>query len=165
MKRSKLVILGALMMAATSQVVGQTQEPCGERIAADLLAAITAKNERELVRIANNADVFDGIGIKYLTGGADFRFPGRSDLRSAYTVLKNQKVLTKLTITEKEDYSKELEIIYLPTSSASDFVQLASKAEAKRARNFKDYVLCKVIVRGGAVSMPHACYAETDAMD
>jgi hypothetical protein len=165
MKRKKIALFSMLLMVATSQVIGQVQQQCPEKIAADLLAAITTRNERELLRIANNADVFDKVGVKYLIGGEDFRFQGRSDLRSAYTVLKNEKVLTKLTITEMVDHSKELEIIYLPASSASDFVQLANKAKANRAHVFKDYVLCKVVVRGGVVSMPHACYAETDALE
>jgi hypothetical protein len=165
MKRQKTLLFGALLMAVTSQAFGQAQERCPDKIAADLLAAITTRNEIELIRIANNPDVFDKDSIKYLIGGEDFRFPGRGDLRSAYAVLKNQKVLTKMTVTEKMDRSTELEVIFLPGRAAGDFIQLANMTKAKRTRIFRDYVLCKVIIRAGIVSMPHACYAETDAVE
>lgn len=164
MKRLSIFLSGFVLAAFTWQSA-LAAEPCAERMAADLLKAIMSRDEQALKGIANNPDVFDSQAIEYLIGDSTTRFYGRTDLRSAYSVLKGKKVLKKVTVVDVRDGSKTVEVVYLPTSTAPDFVGLAKLGVANRALPFRDYVMCSIVVRDGSASMPHACYAETDALD
>lgn len=154
-----------MLIACAWQPAAQAAQPCVEELANDLLAAIMSRDEQALKEIANNPDVFDGLAIEYLVGDAGARFHGRSDLKSAYSVLKGREVLIKVTVAGSQDGSKVVEMVYLPTSTAPDFVGLATMAKENLAIPFRDYVMCSIVIRDGSVSMPHACYAETDALD
>lgn len=159
------IILGCFVLAATAWQPARAAEPCAEKLAADLLKALLSRDEQALKRIANNPDVFDGQAIEYLIGKSATPFHGRADLKSAYSVLKGELVLKKLTVADSRDGSKTVEVVYLPTSTANDFVELAKMVTASRALTFRDYVMCSIVVRNGSAFMPHACYAETDALD
>lgn len=165
MKRPLSFLVGCVLAAGACQPVAQATQPCVEELADELLAAIISRDEQALKGIANNPDVFDDLAIGYLVGDASTRFHGRSDLRSAYSVLEGRQVLTKVTSTQSQDGSRVVEVVYLPTITAPDFVGLAKMATANRAIPFRDYVMCSIVIRDGSVSMPHACYAETDALD
>jgi len=165
MKRLSFFLGWCVLAGCTWQPAVQAAQPCVEKMADDLLAAIMSRDEQALKGIANNPDVFDDLAIKYLAGDASTRFHGRSDLRSAYSVLKGRQVLTKVAVTESQDGSKMVEVVYLPTSTAPDFVALAKLATTNRVIPFRDYVMCSVVIRDSSVFMLHACYAETDALD
>ena len=165
MKRLSFFLWGCMLTACAWQPPALAAQPCAEKLADDLLAAIMSRDAQALKGIANNPDVFDDLAIEYLLGDVNTRFHGRSDLRSAYSVLKGRQVLTKVTVTESQDGSRVVEVVYLPTSTAPDFVRLAKMATTSRVIPFRDYVMCSIVIRDGSMSMPHACYAETDALD
>ncbi|MDH5821898.1 hypothetical protein QFW77_02665 [Luteimonas sp. RD2P54] len=165
MKQFSFFLFGCILAGCTWQPVAQAAQPCIEDLASDLLEAVMLRDEQALKAIANNPDVFDDVTIEYMIGDASTPFHGRADLRSAYSVLEGGRVLTKVAVTESQDGSKMVEVIYLPTSTAPDFVALTKMATTNRAIPFRDYVMCSIVVRDGSASMPHACYAETDALD
>lgn len=161
----KSLTLAATLTFVASTAAASSPKACPDEIAANLLLAITSRNEASIKAIANNPKVMDQQTIQYLIGDASFKFPKRDDLRSAYLVLKGKKVLTKVVTTELSDGSKSVDAIFLPTDTAADFVDLAEMAKKSRVAPFRNYVMCNIVIENGVASMPHACYAETDALD
>ena len=138
--------------------------PCHAELARRLLRAIEARDETALRAIANNPVLFDAEGMRYLTADASYRF-GRQGGRSAHAVLHAQRVLTKVDVREQRDGSFVIDVVYLPERTAPAFPELYQRVRDGRARLFEDYIACRFDVRGTTITMPHVCFAETDAVD
>jgi hypothetical protein len=151
------LVLGCLLPSSTAYV-----DPCSEVVAEALLSAIQKRDAAALQAIGRNPRVLDAEGLEYLIGTNPF--PDGSGLKSASDVLVGRKVYLKVSVSQEEDGSRLVEIVYLPTKTSSSFVKLAQMVEAGNARPFRDFVMCRIIVREGRTYMPHACYAETDGM-
>lgn len=157
----------AVILAITCfEVRAADNHRCAEDLARRLLEAIRDRDAKELRSIGNNPGVFDDeTAIGYLIAGKDFRFFRREDLKSAYGVLAGAEVMTKVTVTEGPDDTKAIDVVYLPRTTAANFDELAIRITRGQSVAFRDYVMCRFEVRGRRVWMPHACHAETDALE
>ena len=137
---------------------------CPAELAHRWLHAIETRDESTLRAMANNPDLFDEEGMRYLTGDASYRFGPRGG-HSAHAVLHGQRVLTKTDVREQSDGTFVVDVVYLPERTAPGFPELYRKVLAGQARLFEDYVACRFDVQGANIAMAHVCFAETDSMD
>jgi len=134
-------------------------------IQSTFLSYLRARDVDAVACMARNEKIFDQVSMDFLVGSDGYRFPVREDLRSATVILSNQEVITKTVTQTNDDGSKEIDVVYLPTSTARTFEELDAMVRNGTAEPFLNYVVCRFHLGNGEVSMPHVCYAETDVID
>lgn len=164
----KISVAFALMLSATAQASSPSEAARNystEQYAKVLLNSIVSKDARALIRVANNPKVFDAVAVAYLVGHSTDAFPEKPQLKPAADVLARGRILTKIVATESIDGSLRIDIVFLPTKTASSFDGLSRLIKSGKAVLFRDYIMCAAVRRGSQFSMPHACYAETDVIE
>ena len=135
------------------QVVDEVEIP------STFLSYLRARDVDAVACMARNEKIFDHVSMDFLVGSDGYGVPVREDLRSATVILSNQEVITKTVTQTNDDGSKEIDVVYLPTSTARTFEELDAMVRNGTAEPFLNYVVCRFHLDNGEVSMPHVCYA------
>ena len=129
------------------------------------LSYIKNRDSQAIGCLANNRSIFDPITMQFLVGDSDYKFPVRKDLRTAYSILSEGSVVTKVVMHENGDGSEDMDVVYLPEKTAGSFDELSRMIKSGKAEPFLNYVVCRFHWNDDMVSMPHVCYAETDVVE
>jgi len=166
MRRWALLVVGIFVLSVEGHALCPENRSVDEHeMPSAFLSYLRARDVGAIACMARNERIFDKESMDFLVGSDRYRFPVREDLRSAAVILGNQEVITRTVTQTNEDGSKEIDVVYLPASTATTFDELDSMVRNGTAEPFLNYVVCRFHLENGEVSMPHVCYAETDVVD
>lgn len=152
----------AVLLGSPSQVADVDDR--AQAVAEGLLSAILAKDRASLSKIANNDRVFDAASLNVLVGTADEPQMLSPGFRSAYSILHGKKVITEVAV-RRQGGDVIVHIIYFPDEVARNIAEFRSKSVSGQAIQFRDYIVCEVLIRVQGTFMQNACFAETDVLD
>lgn len=155
-------LLTAMLLCSTAPIAITSSGAPDCSIVDEFQDALVSGNELDLRRIVNRDSTLDPEAVSWLIGAEGVRPGNKSDLVSARQVLLNQEIRRRIVITDQEDGSTIIEVIYLPARTAESFVELSRLSKSGRAKNFRDYMMCEFVVSNGRAFMRNICFADTD---